>query len=129
MNRNEVIVVNIENAPNAPEEYRGEYTVKRWTWYEKQQASSYATKVIDAARGIANWNVADWYTAMIKTCVTPPDKLIKKLAETEEDWNEHTIQNMDPDVGDILRDKCVDLTGVDKKGFLERSDTEKDTPT
>jgi len=127
--KNEVIVVDVENAPNAPEEYYGEYTVKRWTWYEKQQASSYATKVIDAARGIADWSVADWYTAMIKICVAPPEELIKKLAETEEVWGEHIIQNMDPDVGDILRDKCVSVTGIDKKGFLEHSDKEKDIHT
>lgn len=134
MNKTEKIEINADNAPDAPEVYYGEYTVKRWTWYEKQQASSYATEVIDSLRGIANWSVPNWYTAMLKICVTPPEELLKKLSEglpegEVAEWNEALIQELDPDVGDILRDKCMAMTGTDKKGFLGPSEEEKDILT
>ena len=126
----DTIEINAENAPYAPEEYYGIYTIRRWTWYEKQVASSSATTVVDAVRGIANWSVPDWYTAMIKICVTPPEELLKKLTEASEDksvevWNEAVIQKLDADLGDLLRDKCARLMGIDKTGFLERSEQEK----
>lgn len=114
-----------KDAPTSLSEQLGTYHLRRWTWYEKQQAVARATTIIDESKALVSMPVADYYAEMMAVTVRKaPDGI---------EWGVNFIKSgLDPMIGDILRDACRDLNGLtdlEKRLFLEQSELEKDIPT
>jgi len=110
------ITIKKDEAPWAPKEELGEYRIKRWSWFDKQKALGESAIVIDAKKGEAILDIAEYYARMMKLSVTPPGKV---------KWNLERIRKLDPEVGTILRDHCREINGLtweEKRGFLKPSD-------
>lgn len=130
-------IVNItrEDAPFAPEEQLGEYTLKRWSWYEKQGVVARASEIIDPERGIVRMAIQDYYAEMLLVITRAYPEALKADEETERKqlWSIEYIKTaLDPDVGDLLRDAGRDLNGLtdkEKKLFLQPSEQKGDTLT
>ena len=116
------VVVTREQAPFAPAEQLGEYVLERWTWREKMLATTKATKIVDKIRNILAWDTVIWYEQMLLLTVKRPPTGT---------WDIDVIRKLDADVGDILQNRCLDLntvSAVDKKSFLQPSNSENPTP-
>ena len=116
------VTITKDEAPWAPKEELGEYKIKRWSWFDKQKALIESAIVIDAKKGEAFLDIAEYYSRLIKSTVTPPG---------ESDWTLERIKELDPEIGTILRDHCREVNGLtweEKRGFLKPSDQKKATP-
>lgn len=139
--REETIIITKEEAPFAPEEQLGEYTLRRLSWYEKQRAVARSQEIIDATRGITRMSVEDYFAEMLLATVREyPESLRVKVdtsldptAKTETGWTLNFIKmKLDIDIGDTLRDICRDINGLtekERKLFLPRSEQDEATPT
>lgn len=118
------IEVTQEDAPTAPENQLGIYHIRRWTWYEKQRAVAHASEIIDEKKGLIRMPIEDYYAEMMATTVRSAPQGIE--------WNIDFIKNeLDPEIGDILRDICRDINGLtdkEKRTFLSPSEPETPTP-
>lgn len=122
MSKNLKIKIGKKEAPYAPSEQLGEYTARRWTFREKQEAMMRASKILDADKGLVEMNLINFQMEQIVVCVKPPEGL---------ELNVKTAGSLDPDVGDILLDACRKLNGTTPSGrasFLEPSEEGKDIP-
>ena len=136
-NREATVNITKENAPYAPEEQLGEYKLKRWSWYEKQGVVGRASQIIDVERGIVVMQLPDYYAEMLFVIVRVYPEALKADEEEKEKkkqlWSIDYIKTeLDPDVGDLLRDAGRDLNGLtekEKKIFLQLSEQSKDTLT
>jgi hypothetical protein len=120
------VVITQEDAPYADEEWYGEYTVRRWTWREKNQATVKSTNLLDSKRAISEFNVVEYETQMLLTCIkeAPFDITDREL------FYERLI-GMDMNVGDKLITAARGLnniTTLETKAFLPPGDEDKDTP-
>ena len=116
------IKIGKKEAPYAPSEQLGEYTARRWTFREKQEAIMRASKVLDQQKGLVEMNLVDFQLEQIMVCVTPPEGVELKR---------ETIGSIDPEVGDLLLAACRKLNGTTASGranFLEHSEEEEGTP-
>jgi len=124
-NCEETVVIMKEDAPFAPEEQLGEYTLKRWSWYEKQAVVSRSSEIIDEKRGIIKMLIEDYYAEMLHVTVRDCPESIG--------WSlEFIKKDLDPDVGDILREVGRVLNGLterEKRIFLPQSERDEATPT
>jgi len=124
-NREETVVITKEDAPFAPEEQLGEYTLRRWSWYEKQAVVSRSSEVIDEKRGIIKMLIEDYYAGMLHVTVREcPESIVWSLDFIKKD--------LDPDVGDILREAGRVLNGLtekEKRIFLLQSEQDEATRT
>ena len=122
-NREDIVVITREDAPFAPEEQLGEYTLRRWSWYEKQAVVSKSSEIIDEQRGIIKMLIEDYYAGMLHVTVRECPEFIE--------WSLNFIkQELDPDVGDILREAGRVLNGLterEKKIFLPQSEQDEAT--
>ena len=122
-NREETVVITKDDAPFAPEEQLGEYNLRRWSWYEKQAVVSRSSEIIDEKRGIIKMLIEDYYAEMLHVTVRECPEFIE--------WSLDFIKkDLDPDVGDILRETGRALNGLtekEKRIFLPQS--EQDEPT
>ncbi|GAH72033.1 unnamed protein product [marine sediment metagenome] len=120
-NREETVVITKEDAPFAPEEQLGEYTLRRWSWYEKQAVVSRSSEIIDEKRGIIKMLIEDYYAEMLHVTV-------REYPESIE-WSLDFIKkDLDPDVGDILRETGRVLNGLtekEKRIFLPQSEQDE----
>jgi len=110
--------------PHAPKEQLGKWTIRRWTWYEKQTAFDSASEVIDAKKGLLKTTPANIYLQM----------LLVSIRETPENWEktEENVKNLDPDLGTALLNAARQVNGLtekEKEVFLGLSENEKDTPS
>ena len=123
--REAIVIIDRDKAPFAPENQLGEYKLKRWSWYEKQGVISRSSEIIDDKRGIVRMQIQDYYAEMLFVTIYAYPKDLPwslKFIKTE----------LDPDVGDILRDEGRDLNGLmekERKLFLQQSEPPEDTPT
>ncbi len=122
-------------APTAPKAQLGEFTVKRWTWFESQNASDRA-----ADRTFVKGELADvktplnmYYAEQIAVTLRKAPKIFK-WKDGGKDKLDHRIKfiktELDPEVGDIIRNMCGivnGLTAKEKQGFLKQSPTEEPT--
>jgi len=124
-NREETVVITKEDAPFAPEEQLGEYILRRWNWYEKQAVVSRSSEIIDEQRGIIKMLIEDYYAGMLHVTV-------RECPESIE-WSLDFIKKeLDPDVGDILREAGRILNGLterEKRIFLPQSEQDEVTRT
>jgi len=124
-NREETVIITKEDAPFAPEEQLGEYTLRRWSWYEKQAVVSRSSEIIDEQRGIIKMLIEDYYAGMLHVTV-------RECPESIE-WSLDFIKkDLDPDVGDILREVGRVLNGLtekEKRIFLPQSEQDEATRT
>jgi len=90
-----------KEAPYAPSEQLGEYTVKRWTFRQKQEVILKSTIILDEVKGLGELKVVDYQIEQILTCVTPPEGF---------EFNRET--EFDADVGDLLLDACRKVNGT-----------------
>ena len=102
-------------APDSPDEQLGEYTVRKWTWYERQQATERASEVLKVGdMEQVTLSGANLNSEMMGICVTAP----------HEQWNVDFIKTLlDPVVGQRLILELSDLNGInwaEKRGFLQR---------
>ncbi len=105
-----------KEAPYAPSEQLGEYTVRRWTFREKQESIGRASKILDEVKGLVEMSLVDFQMEQIMVCVKPPEGL--KLTR-------ETVGSIDPDVGDLLLDACRKVNGTTvsaRASFLEHSE-------
>ena len=125
--RESTLDITKEMAPFAPEEQLGEYKLKRWSWYEKQGVVARSSEIVDPERGIVRMKIQDYYAEMLFVITRAYPKGL------EESWSIAYIKTeLDPDVGDLLRDEGRDLNGLtdkEKKLFLLPLEPEKDTLT
>jgi len=126
LEKEKIVTITSEIAPYAPEEQLGDYHLRRWTWYESQGAKEKASTIIDAKKGLIRMSVNDLYLHVMLTTIRDPPKTL------EGKWNADYIRDqLDEDVGNILRDACRDINGMterEQRGFLRPSELEKDTP-
>ncbi len=133
--REAIVNITREDAPFAPEEQLGEYTLRRWSWYEKQGVVARASEIIDPVRGIVRMAIQDYYAGMLFVIIRVYPEALKadEEAERKQLWSLEYIKTvLDPDVGDLLRDVGRDINGLtdkEKKLFLQPSEQKKDTPT
>jgi len=124
-NREETVVITKEDAPFAPEEQLGEYILRRWNWYEKQAVVSRSSEIIDEQRGIIKMLIEDYYAEMLYVTVRESPESIE--------WSLDFIKkDLDPDVGDILRETGRVLNGLtekEKRIFLPQSEQDEATRT
>ncbi len=124
-NREETVVITKEDAPFAPEEQLGEYTLRRWSWYEKQAVVSRSSEIIDEQRGIIKMLIEDYYAEMLHVTVRECPGSIE--------WSMDFIKkDLDPDVGDTLREAGRILNGLTEKErriFLPQSELDEATRT
>ncbi len=124
-NREDTVVITKEDAPFAPEEQLGEYNLRRWSWYEKQAVVSRSSEIIDEQRGIIKILIEDYYAEMLHVT-------IREYPESVE-WSLDFIKkDLDPDVGDILREAGRILNGLTEKErriFLPQSEPDEATRT
>lgn len=120
-NREETVVITKEDAPFAPEEQLGEYTLRRWSWYEKQAVVSRSSEIIDEQRGIIKMLIEDYYAEMLHVTV-------REYPESVE-WSLDFIKkDLDPDVGDTLREAGRVLNGLterERRIFLPQSEQDE----
>jgi len=122
MSRELKIEITKKEAPYAPSEQLGEYTIKRWTFRQKQEAIVKSTTILDEKRGLGEMDLIDFQIEQIIRCVTPPEGL---------ELDRETTGAIDPDVGDLLLDACRKVNGTtvsERANFLEQSE-EKDPTT
>lgn len=130
MSRELKVVITKKEAPYAPSEQLGEYTVRRWTFRQKQEAISRASTILDETKGLVEMHLVDYQIEQILTCVTPPEGF---------DFNRETIKDdkivpatvFDADVGDLLLAACRKVNGTtasERANFLEQSEEVEDTP-
>jgi len=81
------IEITREEAPYAPDDEIGEYKLKRWTWFQKQQAMEKAATVIDAEKQLAELSMPKYNIQMFLTCISkaPFEVTEEKLHELDED--------------------------------------------
>jgi len=120
------VVITKKEAPYAPEEYHGEYTVRRWTWREKNNATSKSTNLLDEKRALSAFDVVEYETQMLFTCIqeAPFD------TSDKESFYERLLM-LDMDVGDVLMTAVRTLNGIktlEAKDFLPPGEDEKLTP-
>ena len=100
-----------KEAPYAPDDELGEYKLKRWTWFQKQQAMEKAATIIDAEKKLAELSMSKYNIQMFLTCI------IKAPFEVTEE----KLHELDEDVGDRLFNEFQTLNSVGKekkKDFL-----------
>ena len=123
--REDTLMITKEDAPFAPEEQLGEYTLRRWSWYEKQAVVSRSSEIIDEQRGIIKMLIEDYYAEMLYVTVRESPESIE--------WSLDFIKkDLDPDVGDILRETGRVLNGLtekEKRIFLPQSEQDEATRT
>lgn len=122
--REKVVEVTEENAPFAPEEERGIWKIRRWNWYQKQQALHRSMQILDEEKGVGITPMEDYHTNMIHLCAI--ESPIPK-----EELKPARIMELDADVGDMLLKACREVNGLtkeEKADFTDRPDSEKDTP-
>ena len=133
--REATVNITQEDALFAPEEQLGEYKLRRWSWYEKQGVVARASEIIDPGKGIVRMAVQDYYAEMLFVIVRVYPEALKADEETKRKqlWSIDYIKTeLDPDVGDLLRDAGRDINGLtdkEKKLFLLLSGPEKVIPT
>lgn len=118
------ITITKKTAPWAPKEELGEYTLNRWSWYNREKALAESMMIIDEDRGISRVIMEEFYARMVLFCTTPPEAL-------QSNWKLERVKQLDSQVGVKLKTEIRELNGLDwgeKAGFLERSDQEKDIP-
>lgn len=124
---NEVkVVITKEEAQHAPKDMIGEYVLRRWTWREKQKATLDSTELLDERKGISSFDVIEYETLMLLTC-------IKKAPFDVKDKDEvyRRLLEMDPSIGDPLIKAARELNGLkatEAKAFLGPSEPVEDTP-
>ena len=133
--REATVNITQEDALFAPEEQLGEYKLRRWSWYEKQGVVARASEIIDPDKGIVRMAIQDYYAEMLFIIVRVYPEALKADEETKRKqlWSIDYIKTeLDPDVGDLLRDAGRDINGLtdkEKKLFLLLSGPEKVIPT
>jgi len=118
------ITIKKDAAPWAPKEELGEYTLTRWSWYNREKALAESMDVIDEDRGISRVIMEEFYARMVLFCTIPPEGLQDK-------WDLERVKQLDSQIGVRLKTEIRRLNGLDwseKAGFLGRSDQEKGTP-
>lgn len=118
------LVITKEAAPWAPEEELGEYTLTRWTWYNREKALAESMEWIDETKGKSRVLMEEFYARMVLFCTTPPESL-------QDNWRLERVKQLDSHIGIKLKNEIRELNGLDwseKAGFLGRSDQKKDTP-
>ena len=100
------IEVTREEAPYAPDDEIGEYKLKRWTWFQKQQAMEKAANVIDAEKQVAELSMSKYNIQMFLTCI---------VAAPWGEVNEEKLHKLDEDVGDRLFNEFQTLNSVAKR--------------
>lgn len=116
MSRELKIKITKKEAPYAPKEQLGEYTVRRWTFRQKQEAIVRSTTILDEIKGLGEMNLIDFQMEQIIRCVTPPEGL---------ELDREATGALDPDVGDLLLDACRKVNGTtfsERANFLEQSE-------
>ena len=119
--REETVEITEKEAPYAPSEQLGEYTVRRWTFREKQDAISRASKILDETKGLIEMSLVDFQMEQIMVCTKPPEGL---------EFTREMVESIDPDIGDLLLEACHKMNGTTVSGrasFLERSEEEDPT--
>ena len=109
-------------APYAPEEQLGIYKATRWTFRKKQEAVMKASEPLDTEKGLIEMDLIDFQVYQILACIVPPEG---------SEWTKEKVENLDPHLGDIILDACrkVNATTLsERQGFLEKSDSEENTP-
>ena len=98
LEKEKTVTITAKEAPYAPEEQLGEYTVRRWSWYEKQVCMTRATTIIDASKGLTNTPMPLFNTHMLIMC------LKESPLNLPDDPNEavEVMKALDVDVGDTL---------------------------
>lgn len=123
--REATVTITKEDAPFAPEEQLGEWELERWSWFQKQGAINRSTDIIDEKRGLVKLRPENYYAEMLLITV-------RKHPETVP-WSMNFItEQLDVNVGDILRGLCMEINGIneaERRIFLRQSEPEKDTPT
>jgi len=117
------VVITEKDAPYAGDEWYGEYTIRRWTWREKQLATSKSTNLLDAKRALSDFNFVEYETQMLQTCIkaAPFDVADKDLLYER-------LLNLDMDVGDKLITAARGLNGItalETKDFLPAGGEDK----
>jgi len=114
-------------APTAPKAQLGEYTVKRWTWYESQNASDRAAERTVVKGQIVNIQTPlnRYYAEMMAVTLRKAPKIFKwkEGGKDKLDQRLSFIKNeLDSEVGDIIRYMCTTVNGMtaaEKKSFLQ----------
>ena len=120
--REEKLEITAKEAPYAPSEHLGEYTVRRWTFREKQDAISRASNILDETKGLLEMSLVDFQMEQVVVCTTPPEGL---------ELTRETVEALDPDIGDLLIQACRKMNGTTASGrasFLEPSEEAEATP-
>ncbi|GAG93314.1 unnamed protein product, partial [marine sediment metagenome] len=65
MSKKMKIEISKKEAPYAPEKQLGEYTVKRWTFRQKQEAIMRASTLLDEKKGFVEMNLVDFQLEQI----------------------------------------------------------------
>ena len=124
--REKTVEITKKMAPHAPKKQLGTYKLKRWTWYEKQLCMQRATIILDAEKALVETPMVDYNTHMVNLSLVEAPFKRKDLKESLK-----AIQNLDPDVGDILFKAVSELNTItkgEKADFTEPPGSEELTP-
>lgn len=123
--REQTIEITKEKAPWALDGFLGNYKIKRWTWREKQNAMVDASVILNEKTGLTRMNVLDYHVNMMLVCI------VERPTTFPLPWTAETINNMDPDIADILKDACRTLNGLtmeEKRSFPDSTPSGEPTP-
>lgn len=123
--REQTITITKESAPWAPEEYLGDYKARRWTWRERQNAMVDASVILDEKTGLTRMNVLDYHVNMMLVCIVERPKSFPLP------WTAETINNMDPDIIEPLKEACREINGLtkeEKRSFPDSTPSREQTP-
>ena len=109
---------------DAPEEQLGKYTIRKWTWYERQQAVERASVTLTVKGDVKEVQVSasDINSEMLASCVKE---------SPIENWGIDFVKTeIDSVIGEVLMNEVTELNGLtwaQKRGFLRPSAQTKDT--